>query len=92
MCLLLKFFSLTTVSPPSPDAALSGFAAFSQEFSRKSYFMQGESIIMLYDLTVVGGGPAGLTAAIYAVRSGLNTLLIETVSYTHLTLPTTERV
>ncbi|MCW7075478.1 MAG: thioredoxin-disulfide reductase [Candidatus Methanospirare jalkutatii] len=32
---------------------------------------------MLYDLTVVGGGPAGLSAAIYAVRSGLNTLLIE---------------
>ena len=32
---------------------------------------------MPYDLTVVGGGPAGLTAAIYAVRSGLNTLLIE---------------
>ena len=32
---------------------------------------------MLYDLTVVGGGPAGLSAAIYAVRSGLNTLLLE---------------
>lgn len=30
-----------------------------------------------YDLIVIGGGPAGLTAAIYAVRSGLNTLLIE---------------
>ena len=32
---------------------------------------------MLYDFTVVGGGPAGLSAAIYAVRSGLNTLLLE---------------
>ena len=32
---------------------------------------------MTYDIIVVGGGPAGLTAAIYAVRSGLNTLLIE---------------
>ena len=29
------------------------------------------------DLTIVGGGPAGLTAAIYAVRSGLQTALVE---------------
>ena len=32
---------------------------------------------MLYDLIVVGGGPAGLSAAIYAVHSGLDTLLLE---------------
>ena len=31
----------------------------------------------IYDLIVVGGGPAGLTAAIYACRSGLKTLLLE---------------
>lgn len=29
------------------------------------------------DLLIVGGGPAGLTAGIYAVRSGLNTVIIE---------------
>lgn len=29
------------------------------------------------DLVVVGGGPAGLTAGIYAARSGLNTVIIE---------------
>jgi thioredoxin reductase (NADPH) len=29
------------------------------------------------DLVIVGGGPAGLTAAIYAVRSGLNTAVVE---------------
>jgi thioredoxin reductase (NADPH) len=29
------------------------------------------------DLLIVGGGPAGLTAAIYAVRSGLKTVLVE---------------
>lgn len=31
----------------------------------------------MYDLIIIGGGPAGLTAAIYAGRSRLNTLLIE---------------
>ncbi len=30
-----------------------------------------------YDLIIAGGGPAGLTAAIYAVRSGLKTAFIE---------------
>lgn len=31
---------------------------------------------MSYDLIIVGGGPAGITAGIYAARQGLNTLLI----------------
>lgn len=31
----------------------------------------------LYDIIIVGGGPAGLTAGIYGVRSGLKTLLLE---------------
>jgi len=30
----------------------------------------------LYDLVIIGGGPAGLTAAIYAGRSKLKTLLL----------------
>lgn len=32
---------------------------------------------MVYDLIIVGGGPSGLTAGIYACRSKLKTLLIE---------------
>lgn len=31
----------------------------------------------LYDVVIIGGGPAGLTAAIYACRAGWETLLIE---------------
>ena len=30
-----------------------------------------------YDLIIVGGGPSGLTAAIYAAREGMDTLVIE---------------
>jgi len=30
-----------------------------------------------YDLIIVGGGPAGLTASIYAAREGIDTLVIE---------------
>ena len=32
---------------------------------------------MTYDLIIIGAGPAGLTAAIYALRARLNTLIIE---------------
>lgn len=32
---------------------------------------------MLYDLIIVGGGPAGLTSAIYGLRAGLSVLMIE---------------
>ena len=31
----------------------------------------------MYDMIIIGSGPAGLTAAIYAQRARLNTLVIE---------------
>ncbi len=34
----------------------------------------------MYDVIIVGGGPAGFTAALYATRAGLDTLVIEKIS------------
>ncbi|HPJ34080.1 MAG TPA: thioredoxin-disulfide reductase [Spirochaetota bacterium] len=34
----------------------------------------------VFDLIIIGGGPAGLTAGIYAVRAGLDTQLLEKLS------------
>lgn len=45
------------------------------KFMLGAYEKKG-SIDKLYDVIIIGSGPAGFTAGIYAVRSGLETLLI----------------
>ena len=34
----------------------------------------------IYDMIIIGGGPAGYSAALYAARAGLDTLVIEKMS------------
>ena len=36
---------------------------------------------MLYDLIIIGAGPAGLSAALYAARGGLKTLVLESMGF-----------
>ncbi len=35
----------------------------------------------IYDIIIIGGGAAGMSAAIYAARGGMKTLLLEKISY-----------
>lgn len=46
----------------------------------------------MYDTVIVGSGPAGLTAAIYGKRAGLNTVLIENTPIGGGQIATTDRV
>lgn len=36
---------------------------------------------MLYDLVIIGAGPAGLSAALYAARGGLKTIVLESMGF-----------
>ena len=36
---------------------------------------------MIYDIIIVGAGPAGLSAGIYALRSGKSALILEAKAY-----------
>ncbi len=48
----------------------------SGELSQKLGLAEKRAVIPMYDVIIIGGGPAGLSAAVYAARKVLKTLLV----------------
>ncbi|MEW6265476.1 MAG: FAD-dependent oxidoreductase [Thermodesulfobacteriota bacterium] len=54
------------------------FAASLDKLEEATYFIpESDAPRIEADLVIIGGGPAGLTAGIYAARSGLKTVIVE---------------
>jgi thioredoxin reductase (NADPH) len=53
------------------------FASLLKLEQQNIFIPESEAELVETDLTIIGGGPAGLTAGIYAARSGLNSVIIE---------------
>jgi len=54
------------------------FASSVEKLEQQTIFIpDSDAELVELDLLIVGGGPAGLTAGIYAARSGLNTAIVE---------------
>jgi thioredoxin reductase (NADPH) len=72
------------VSPEETPVVLLGDNVYrnptNQEFARRLGFVPAPDHRSVYDLVVIGGGPAGLAAAVYGASEGLSTLALESVA------------
>ena len=72
------------VTPDEMPVVLLGEHVFNnptnQDFARLLGFVPSPDHRDVYDLLVIGGGPAGLAAAVYGASEGLSTILIESVA------------
>jgi thioredoxin reductase (NADPH) len=71
---------LGTAAPPPPIVVLPDgrrLEAPSFRALAEALGMQTAPKLALYDVAIVGGGPAGLAAAVYGASEGLRTLLVE---------------
>ena len=65
---------------PAPDLLIDGTPVEQPWTERKiaeAYGLSTRPLRLHYDVVIIGGGPAGLAAAVYGASEGLNVLLIE---------------
>lgn len=75
-----ELLALVGDDPLSPVVLLPDGRALQQpsvEEIAEALGLRGHAEVPLYDLLIVGGGPAGLAAAVYGASEGLRTVLVE---------------